>query len=269
METLVPQRDDRVREDDSGINIRGEVMPVLGELGGAQEFRAARSDAGGSTPPSGNNGGGGPFTRTGQPSSDVFRINLTHESISRSHEVDRHLPVIQVVNDAVWNESLNITSLKSSLRSATGGCRGDCFGLWDCWRCEGHRPGKDAAHSSQMSFTGGFGGSKILGTFKLPKFDGNARQWKSWHKTFIRYLSIHQLDFVIEESFLDSLPLTPRDFGANKKVHYILEDTITPGSIAAKYFRQAAKWNGNEAYAKLFNRFVSSGPQTMADLVVG
>jgi hypothetical protein len=104
-------------------------------------------------------------------------------------------------------------------------------------------------------------GSKILGNFQLPKFDGNAR---TWDKTFVRYLSIHQLDFVIEESFLNVLPLSPRDFGANKMVYYILEDAITPGSIAGSYMRQAAKWNGNEAYSRLYNGYAFSGPQTMA-----
>jgi hypothetical protein len=110
-------------------------------------------------------------------------------------------------------------------------------------------------------------GSKVLGNFKLPKFDGNSRYWKTWEKNFVRFLSIHQLDFVIEESFLDHLPLSPRDFGANKMVYYILEDALTPGSLAAKYFRQAAKWNGNEAYSKLYGRYVFSGPQTMALLL--
>jgi hypothetical protein len=109
--------------------------------------------------------------------------------------------------------------------------------------------------------------SKMLGNFKLPKFDGNSRYWKTWDKTFIRFLSIHQLDFVIEESFLDVLPLSPSDFGANKMVYYILEDAITPGSLAAKYLRQAAKWNGHEAYSTLYHGYVFSGPQTMALLL--
>jgi hypothetical protein len=132
---------------------------------------------------------------------------------------------------------------------------------------EANRSQQANIHSVPEPLSGGFGGSKILGTFKLLKFDGNARSWKAWDKTFIRYLSIHQLDFVIVETFLDSLPLTPRDFAANKMVYYILEDAIIPGSIAAKYFRQAAKWNGNEAYAKLFNGYVFSGPQTMTLLL--
>ena len=50
-------------------------------------------------------------------------------------------------------------------------------------------------------------------------------------------------------------------------VYYILEDAVTPGSLAAKYLRQAAKWNGNEAYSKLYNGYVFSGPQTMSLLL--
>jgi hypothetical protein len=64
----------------------------------------------------------------------------------------------------------------------------------------------------------------------------------------VRFLSIHQLDQVIDEGFLDLLPLSPQDFASNKMVYYLLEDAIVPGSLAAKYFRQAAKWNGNQAY---------------------
>jgi hypothetical protein len=108
---------------------------------------------------------------------------------------------------------------------------------------------------------------KFLGNFKLPKFDGTARHWKAWDKTFVRFLSIHQLDHVIAESFLDMLPLTPQAFHANKMVYYILEDAIIPGSLAAKYLRLAAKWNGNEAYGKLYDGYVFSGPQTMAILL--
>jgi hypothetical protein len=56
------------------------------------------------------------------------------------------------------------------------------------------------------------GGPKFLGQFKLTKFDGSSRGWKQWDKSFVRYLSIHQLDHVIEETFLDELPLSPLDF---------------------------------------------------------
>jgi hypothetical protein len=37
-------------------------------------------------------------------------------------------------------------------------------------------------------------GSKLLANFKLVKFDGTSRSWKQWDKSFIRFLSIHQLD---------------------------------------------------------------------------
>jgi hypothetical protein len=69
-------------------------------------------------------------------------------------------------------------------------------------------------------------GSKVFANFKLTKFDGSARSWKQWDKSFVRYLSIHQLDHVIEESFLDSLPLSTQNFHANKLVYYLLEDSI-------------------------------------------
>jgi hypothetical protein len=39
---------------------------------------------------------------------------------------------------------------------------------------------------------------KFLSNFKLAKFDGNSRHWKAWNKSFIRYLAIHQLDYVLE-----------------------------------------------------------------------
>jgi hypothetical protein len=81
------------------------------------------------------------------------------------------------------------------------------------------------------------GPPKYLGNFKLSKFDGSSRNWKQWDKTFIRFLAIHQLDHVIEESFLAVLPLSPQDFNANKMVYYILEDALVPASLAAKYFR--------------------------------
>ncbi len=60
--------------------------------------------------------------------------------------------------------------------------------------------------------------SKLLANFKLPTFDGISRNWKQWNKTFIRFLAIHQLNGVIEETFMSILPLTPRAFAANKMV---------------------------------------------------
>ncbi len=43
--------------------------------------------------------------------------------------------------------------------------------------------------------------SKLLGSFKLPKFDGLAKSWKGWEKSFQHFLGFHQLDYVLEEYF--------------------------------------------------------------------
>ncbi len=50
--------------------------------------------------------------------------------------------------------------------------------------------------------------SKLLGTFKLPKFDGVPRNWKSWEKSFLRFLGLHQLDHVLKAGFLLTNPFT-------------------------------------------------------------
>jgi hypothetical protein len=79
-------------------------------------------------------------------------------------------------------------------------------------------------------------GSKFLANFKLSKFDGTTRNWKQWDKSFVRFLSIHQLDQGIEEDFLSVLPLSPQDFNSNKMVYYLLEDAIVIGIISSKIF---------------------------------
>jgi hypothetical protein len=53
-------------------------------------------------------------------------------------------------------------------------------------------------------------------SFKLPKFDGAARSWKTWDKAFTRFLGIHQLDHVLEEDFLTTLWTAPGAKAANK-----------------------------------------------------
>jgi hypothetical protein len=109
--------------------------------------------------------------------------------------------------------------------------------------------------------------SKLLGTFKLPKFDGTAKNWKAWDRAFRRFLGLHDLDHVLNESFLSRPPLSTADFNANKIVYFLVEDAVSPGTLAAKYIRQAALWNGNSAYTYLHNGFVFSGPQTATMLL--
>jgi hypothetical protein len=62
--------------------------------------------------------------------------------------------------------------------------------------------------------------SKLLASFKLPKFDGVARSWKAWEKSFQRFLGLHQLDYVLEEDFLEQLWVTPGAKAANKMVFF-------------------------------------------------
>jgi hypothetical protein len=82
--------------------------------------------------------------------------------------------------------------------------------------------------------------SKLLGTFKLPKFDGTAKNWKAWNRSFHRFLGLHDLDHVLNEDFLSNPPLSRGDFNANKIVYFLVEDAVSPGTLASKYIRQAA-----------------------------
>jgi len=109
--------------------------------------------------------------------------------------------------------------------------------------------------------------SKLLSTFKLPKFDGAARSWKLWEKSFQRFLGLHQLDYVLEEDFPEMLWTTPGAKAANKMVFFIIEDAVGSGTLASKLVRQATKWHGHEAYIKLRDGYVFNGPQTATILL--
>jgi hypothetical protein len=108
--------------------------------------------------------------------------------------------------------------------------------------------------------------SKLLAAFKLPKFDGSPRHWKTWDRSLQRFLGLHSLDHVLLEGFLDLLP-RPDAVNANKIVYFLIEEAVATGTLAAKYIRQAPKWSGHEAYLNLYNRFVYSGPQTATILL--
>ena len=136
----------------------------------------------------------------------------------------------------------------------------------------GPPPGRALVDNSQRSslppaYANPLPYSKLLGTFKLPKFDGLAKNWKGWDRAFHRFLGLHELDHVLREDFLSHPPLSQADFTANKIVYFLVEDAVTPGTLAAKYVRQAALWNGNAAYNFLHNGFVFSGPQTATVLL--
>ncbi len=109
--------------------------------------------------------------------------------------------------------------------------------------------------------------SKLLSTFKLPKFDGVAQSWKLWEKSFQRFLGLHQLDYVLEEDFPEVLWVTPGAKAANKMVFFLIEDAVAAGTLASKLVRQAIKWNGHEAFVLLRNGYVFNGPQTATILL--
>ena len=112
-----------------------------------------------------------------------------------------------------------------------------------------------------------FVSSKLLSTFKLPKFDGASKNWKTWDRAFQRFLGLHQLDHVLEDGFLATVWNVPGAKEANKFVYFLLEDSVAAGSLASKYIRQAVKWNGHEAYVLLHDGYVFSGPQSATILL--
>ena len=103
---------------------------------------------------------------------------------------------------------------------------------------------------------------KIRQAFKCPRFSGQAREWKQWNKGFLRYLSIWDLDYVLDPSFLDDFPLTVVKIRDNKMVYYIIEDAVQNSATAAAYVRQAPLNNGFEAYYNLHDGFVFAGSTT-------
>ncbi len=109
--------------------------------------------------------------------------------------------------------------------------------------------------------------TKLLATFKLPKFDGVARTWKTWEKSFQRFLGIHGLDHVLEEDFPNILWTVPGAKAANKMVYFLIEDAVATGTLASKLVRQATKWHGHEAFTLLRNGYVFNGPQTATILL--
>ena len=108
---------------------------------------------------------------------------------------------------------------------------------------------------------------KIRQTFKCTKFNGNARDWKTWNKNFMRFLSIWDLDYVVDPEFMDELPLSPSKRRDNKLVYYIIEDAVQGSSLASSYVQQAPLNNGFEAYYTLLDGFVFAGATTASLLL--
>ena len=108
---------------------------------------------------------------------------------------------------------------------------------------------------------------KIRQAFRCPKFSGHAKEWKLWDKGFLRYLSIWELDYVLDPSFFDVLPLTPEQRRDNKLVYYVIEEAVQGSPLATSYVRQVAVNNGFEAYYTLHDGYVFAGTTTSALLL--
>jgi hypothetical protein len=59
---------------------------------------------------------------------------------------------------------------------------------------------------------------KLKQTFKCPKFTGIPKDWKTWNKGFQRYLSIWELDHVLDPDFFSEVPLGKAKIRDNKLV---------------------------------------------------
>jgi hypothetical protein len=102
---------------------------------------------------------------------------------------------------------------------------------------------------------------KLRQAFKCPRFSGQAKEWKQWNKGFMRYLSIWDLEYVIDPDF-SVYPLSPDKKRDNKLVYYIIEDSVQNAPMAASYVRQAPVDNGFEAYYTLHDGYVFAGSTT-------
>jgi hypothetical protein len=100
---------------------------------------------------------------------------------------------------------------------------------------------------------------KIKQSFKCPRFSGQTKDWKLWNKGFLRFLSIWDLDYVVDPNFFEETPITESKIRDNKLVYYILEDATQGSPLASAYVRQAPIKNGFEAYYTLLDGFVFSG----------
>ena len=189
-----------------------------------------------------------PFTSgTPSPGAGSFEITLIYEGNRIGHQVTQHMPVMQLVEEAgalfrlhpsavvlllfgMHPRTLPRENRLSDPPRVEHGATVLVFNVIPNAMQQGiYLPPSQGVEPVQNYPQFGSepgvssAGSKMLGNFKLPKFDGTSRYWKAWDKTFIRFLSIHQLDYVVEETFLDLLPLSPAKFAANKMVYYILD----------------------------------------------
>jgi hypothetical protein len=221
------------------------------------------------------------------PSAD-FEIFLTHSGTTVIHRVWNEMPIAQLMAEAGSIFGLDSSEMILVLFSSqpislqrersimgpprvTPGSNVMVFNVYSSGSNDPYVPTRTASHGQ------GFQpphfadlpvmSTKLLATFKLPKFDGVARTWKAWEKSFQRFLGIHALDHVLEEDFPNILWTVPGAMAANKMVYFLIEDAVATGTLASKLIRQATKWHGHEAFTLLRNGYVFNGPQTATILL--
>jgi hypothetical protein len=91
--------------------------------------------------------------------------------------------------------------------------------------------GATSAASAQSLGSGS--NDKLRQAFKCSRFSGQAREWKQWNKGFMRYLSIWDLEYVLDPDFLLDMPLSPAKLRDNKLVFFIIEDAVQSSPMAA------------------------------------
>ena len=79
---------------------------------------------------------------------------------------------------------------------------------------------------------------------------------------FWRYLSIWELDYVLDPSFFDVMPLSAEKRRDNKLVYFVIEDSVQNSTLAMSYVRKASLNNGFEAYYTLHDGYVFAGATT-------
>jgi hypothetical protein len=119
---------------------------------------------------------------------------------------------------------------------------------------------RDTSHSNRAH-------EKIKQSFKCPRFSGQPKDWKLWNKGFQRFLSIWDLEYVLDPDFFFEVPFPQKKIDDNKLVYYILEDATQGSPLAASYVRQAPVKNGFEAYYLLHDGFVFAGTTTSTILL--
>ena len=226
-----------------------------------------------------------PLRGASSPSDGTFEIFLTFSGGTVVHRVWDSMPIAQLIVDSgrlfgmdhqdlaliLFSGSQGPTSIPLTGR-VSGPPRISPASTVFVFHVPGQRqlvappPPPLHSHVDRESSLSGLS-PKLLASFKLPKFDGVARNWKGWEKAFSRFLGIHQLDHVLEENFLESLWTAPGAKAANKMVFFLVEDAVATGTLASRLVRQATKWNGHEAFVMLRNGYVFNGPQTATILL--